>query len=91
MFPAETIDTKGRKTVPSPARSRPSGRKGTAFKPRAHRLSRGAIDELTHHYKVGDSIDALAQHYGVHRATIIAQRDRPGAEFRRAGTHIRAL
>ncbi len=48
-----------------------------------HRLSRAEIEQLTHHYREGASIDALTRRYDVHRTTVIHHLDQAGVSRRR--------
>ena len=46
--------------------------RGRLSNPVQHRLSEAEIDELVHRYGKGESIDALALRYEVHRTTVMA-------------------
>ena len=92
----ECVDEQGERDTPPPRRTTSKGTKRSSNPPEAgdleekgqlsnpvqRRLSPGVVDDLTHFYKEGASIDALGRRYGVHRTTIIAQLDRRGVTRR---------
>jgi hypothetical protein len=47
-----------------------------------HRLSRADLDELLDAYKASDSINGLAEHFGIHRTTVCAIAKRAGLKRR---------
>jgi lambda repressor-like predicted transcriptional regulator len=57
--------------------------RGRLSNPVQRRLSRAEIEQLTHLYREGASIDALARQYEVHRTTLIHRLDRAGIARRR--------
>ncbi len=57
--------------------------KGRLSNPVLRRLSDSEIEELTHRYGEGGSIDALARRYDVHRTTVMSHLERAGIERRR--------
>lgn len=59
--------------------------RGRLSNPVLRRLSDGEIQELTRSYSEGESIDALARRYDVHRTTVMSHLERSGVERHRLG------